>query len=155
MARYLNPQPTSFTLQFSTRPSSKRRLPCAQSRRPKGFWEYHISYMLQLIIYNIWIRLAVAVNNPSGNSFAEAFNAWVKAECLNARRFSILDDAWHKLGTGDANTASTVRTVPSATKPRCSALLHQNRPAIPDTRRAGPSRNDRTKDGAKPCCGNL
>jgi hypothetical protein len=43
----------------------------------------------------------------------------------------------------------SVPTALSATKPRRSALLHQGRLACPDAKRAGLSRNDRSRDGAR------
>jgi transposase-like protein len=50
---------------------------------------------------------------------------------------------------GGAITTRSIRTAPSATKPRRSALLHQGRLACPDAKRAGLSHNDRTKQWAR------
>ena len=55
---------------------------------------------------------------PTDNAMIEAFNARLRAECLNESWFLSLEDAREKIGGGADTTTANAPTAPWATSPR-------------------------------------
>ena len=55
---------------------------------------------------------------PTDNAKIEAFNAWLRAKCLNESRVLSLEDSREKIEGGAGTTTANVPTAPWTTSPR-------------------------------------